>query len=191
MKRRRQLLFFTLLLLAICGCVKNPETNQNRSATIGNTAPANSNTAPLSGSAQNQNVGNSTEAAQVQTTTPTIPQAVLQGTYAIYEVQHDGIVEIVSSDNTTEITFKPPASFSRLSKKKGNVDHTDSGQYKIEGDNQLSLKIVMSKERFQLKPVEKIFGFWVSPNGDEMKLITIKDQKPRTAVFRRIKELTN
>lgn len=191
MKRRLQILSYALMLLAVCSCVKNPETNQNSSANKGNPATANGNAAPQPGSAQNQNALSATDPAAVQTTNPTIPQAVLQGTYAISEVQHDGLVEIVSSDNTTEITFKPPASFSRISKKKGSVDHTDSGQYKIEGDNQLTLKIVMSKERFQLKPVEKIFGFWVSPNGDEMKLITVKDQKPRTAVFRRIKQLTN
>src|ERR1041384_3605742 len=41
---------------------------------------------------------------------------VLQGTYTISEVQHDGIVEMISPDNSTEITFKQPGSFSRQSK---------------------------------------------------------------------------
>ena len=55
--------------------------------------------------------------------------AVLQGTYKISEVQHDGIVEMISPENSTEITFKQPSSFSRQSKISGKVTHTDSGQF--------------------------------------------------------------
>jgi hypothetical protein len=193
MKRQKHILFIALIALVICGCAKTPETNQNSAGSAGKSTNSNANPTSQSGIGANQNSTpqNGNDAAQLQTTNPTVPQAVLQGTYAISEVQHDGIVEIIGNDNTTEITFKPPASFSRLSKKNGNIDHTDSGQYKIIGDNQITLKIVMSKEKIQLQPVEKIFGFWVSSSGDEMKMITVKDKKARTAVFRRIRKLTN
>ena len=107
----------------------------------------------------------------------------LQGTYAISEVQHDGIVEMISAGNSTEITFVQPGSFSRQSKVNGTINHTDSGQYRIEG-NELVLKIVLSKNQIQAKPVEKRFAFVLSTDGDELKLTTSKN---RTAVFRKIK----
>jgi hypothetical protein len=193
MKKHWPILFIALLTLTIIGCTKNPEANQNNSASSGKSATANTNSTPQTGGDAKSNTTpqNVNEKPQPQTTQPTLPQASLAGTYAISEVQHDGIVEIIGSDNTTEITFKPPASFSRVSKKKGVVDHTDSGQYKIEGDNKLTLKIVMSKERIQAIPVEKFYGFILSSDGAEMKLVTVKDKKFRTAVFRRIKQLPN
>jgi len=112
---------------------------------------------------------------------------VLQGTYTISEVQHDGIVEMISPDNSTEITFKQPSSFSRQSKIGGKVTHTDSGQYQVEGDN-LILRIVMSKNQLQAKPVEKRFGYTLSADGAELKLTTDKN---KTAVFRRTKAMSD
>lgn len=107
----------------------------------------------------------------------------LQGTYTISEVQHDGIVEMIPAGNSTEITFVQPGSFSRQSKVNGTINHSDSGQYRIEG-NDLILKIVMSKNQIQVKPVEKRFAFVLSTDGEELKLTTSKN---RTAVFRKLK----
>jgi hypothetical protein len=114
-----------------------------------------------------------------------IPQAVLQGTYAISEVQHDGLVEMISPENTTEITFIPPATFSRISKKNGKVNHTDSGEYNIFGTNGLILKIMMSKQRIQTNPVVKRHPFTLSSDGNEFRLTS---EKGKVAVFRRIKQ---
>jgi len=111
------------------------------------------------------------------------PLGLLQGTYAISEVQHDGIVEMISAENSTEINFKQPSSFSRQSKINGAINHTDSGQYKIEGNN-LVLKIIMSKNQIQVKPVEKRFTFVLSTDGEELKLTSSNN---RTAVFRKVK----
>jgi hypothetical protein len=112
--------------------------------------------------------------------------AVLQGTYKISEVQHDGIVEMISPENSTEITFKQPSSFSRQSKISGKVTHTDSGQFQVEGDK-LILKIVMSKNQLQVKPVEKRFAYTLSADGEELKLTSDNN---KTAVFRRTKALS-
>ncbi|MBI3652318.1 MAG: hypothetical protein HY231_14955 [Acidobacteria bacterium] len=186
---KRLNLFFILLLMgmALFACAKNPEASHNASNTqIKPTISPNANRLVQPPNVANQNSASppNSEAAANSATAPTV---ILQGTYVINEVQHDGIVETISDENTVAITFKPPASFSRVSKKKGKVDYTDSGQYKINGDKQLILKILMSKEQFQLKPVEKKFGFVLSPDGTEMKLITTKENKERIAVFRRVK----
>ncbi len=112
------------------------------------------------------------------------PQWLLQGTYAIAEVHHEGIVDMIKADTTTEIVFKPPASFSRLSKKDGRVYHTDSGQYAIEGDT-LILQIVLSNKQIQQPAVQKRHKFSISPDGNEFKLTSDKNN---TAVFRRISQ---
>ncbi len=163
-----------LLLTLLCACNKsgsvvnqqmaNPAANSNRSETANANNDATASPQTVNGEGQNQT-------------------GVLQGTYTISEVQHDGIVEMISPENSTEITFKQPGSFARQSKVAGTVNHSDSGQYKIEGQT-LILKIVMSKNRVQLKPVEKRFVFSLSTDGEELKLTS--DNK-RTAVFRRSK----
>ncbi|MEW6129265.1 MAG: hypothetical protein AB1757_19655 [Acidobacteriota bacterium] len=114
----------------------------------------------------------------------TAPEALLNGTYATTEVQHDGIIDLIKPDNQTEIVFKPPATYTRSSKKNGKMDHTDSGYYSISGDT-LILKIVMSQQQIQTTPVEKRFKFKLSTDGSELKL---ESDKSKIAVFRRIKE---
>jgi hypothetical protein len=161
------LMLFSLLL---CGCTKNPEANQN-SATAQSSATAN----------QNSTSPKNTEAEVPTSTTP--PQLLLQGTYVINEVQRGTIFEMVSKENTTEITFKPPSAFKRVSKKNGEVDYTDSGQYSFIGNDKLVLKIMVSQNKVVAKPVEKQHKFTISPTGDELKLTSTKDN---TAIFRRV-----
>jgi hypothetical protein len=182
---KKQVLILLLLITSVwlAGCAKEPVPNQaattpasvaNSNASTGQNSTANQNT-----SSQKQNEAPSSQALQ----TTESPQALLQGTYAISEVQHDGIVEMISSANTTEITFKAPSSFSRVSKKNGKRDYTDSGQYKIEGSDKLILRIIMSNEKIQINPVSKQHTFALSPTGDELKLTS---STGKTAVFRRI-----
>lgn len=177
------------------------------SANQGNASPQNANQPPAS-APQNVNqpaATNTSAAAPSPATTPPssapptpttpqgnpigpdiVPQAILRGTYAISEVQQDGVVEMVSPENTTEITFKPPATFSRVSKRGGKIDHSDSGEYDIFGNNSLILKIMMSRQRPQIRPVVKRHTFSLSADGKEFRLTS---EKGRIAVFRRIREL--
>jgi hypothetical protein len=183
MKKQILILLIFIASLWLAGCAKNPVPNQ---AVTTPASTANSNAPQGQNSTANQNSSSqkpdaNPPAQTVQTTES--PQALLQGTYAISEVQHDGIVEMINSANTTEITFKAPASFSRVSKKNGKKDYSDSGQYKIEGSDKLILKIIMSNEKIQINPVSKQHTFAISPTGDELKLTS---STGKTAVFRRI-----
>jgi hypothetical protein len=172
MKKHGLILFLLMALVMLCGCAKNPNANQPTTPV----STANANSSP------GQNPNDNTPAKPAEPTLP--PQALLQGTYAISEVQHDGMVEMISSANTTEITFKPPSAFYRTSKKEGKSDFKDNGQYKIEGKDKLILTILMSNDKMQLKPVSKQHTFSISPTGDELKLTS---SKGNTAVFLRIR----
>lgn len=182
MKKQVLIFLLTIAPLLLVGCVKNPASEPSATTPVTN---ANSSQGQNANAKQNSSPQKTDEIPAPKPAATTLPpQALLQGTYAISEVQHDGLVEMISSANSTEITFKPPSSFSRLSKKNGQKDFTDSGQYKIEGSDKLILKILMSNEKAQINPVSKQHTISISPTGDELKLTS---DKGRTAVFRRIR----
>jgi hypothetical protein len=108
--------------------------------------------------------------------------APLMGTFTISEVHDKGVVTMIPHQVATQITFIPDGTFSRVSKKQGKVNFKDSGQFVIEGQDQLILKIVMSDGKIQQTPVEKRHTFTLSEDGTELKM-TGKDGK--LAVFRR------
>lgn len=172
MNKTGLLLLLTMVIAGLCGCTKNPSANEPAQ-------PASTATANQNSSAQTPE---NSPPKPPESTIP--PQALLVGTYAISEVQHDGIVEMISSANTTEITFKSPSSFYRVSKRDGKSDYKDNGQFKIEGKDRLILTILMANDKMQLKPVSKQHTFTISPTGDELKLTSAQG---RTAVFRRIR----
>ncbi len=179
MKKQVFIFLLTIALLLLAGCAKNPASESSSTTPVANSnSPQGQNGNPNQNSSSQKQV----EPQPAGTTMP--PQALLQGTYAISEVQHDGLVEMISSANTTEITFKPPSSFSRVSKKNGKKDYSDSGQYKIEGSDKLILKILMANEKMQISPVDKQHTLSISPTGDELKLTS---STGKTAVFRRIR----
>jgi hypothetical protein len=181
MKKHGLILFLTMVLAGLCGCAKNPSANEPAQPV----SPANSNASSGQNANQNssaQSPGDNPQAKPPESNIP--PQALMVGTYAISEVQHDGIVEMISSANTTEITFKAPATFYRVSKRDGKSDYKDNGQFKIEGKDRLILTILMANDKMQLKPVSKQHTFSISPTGDELKLTS---SQGRTAVFRRIR----
>lgn len=68
----------------------------------------------------------------------------------------------------------------------GKVDHTDSGEFRIEGGKQLVLRIRMWKKKFQTPAVEKKHTFSLSSDGTELRM-TGADSK--VGVFRRTKTL--
>src|SRR5689334_21295342 len=120
MKRRKTISFGVVgicLLALITACHKQSGVSSQPSTSM----PGNSNNAVTK---------SKDDSSSKPTTTDPVAGSrigVLQGTYTISEVQHDGIVEMISPENSTEITFKQPSSFSRQSKISGKVTHTDSG----------------------------------------------------------------
>ncbi len=117
----------------------------------------------------------------------------LAGTYTLAEVEHDGTVDMISSDNATEIRFRPDVqsplstgTFNRTSRMNKKVDHIDTGQYLIEPPDKFSLNILTSKRQMVNPPVRKDYKYALSPDGDELRL-TAPDGK--MALFRRTKPL--
>jgi hypothetical protein len=106
----------------------------------------------------------------------------LLGSYTITEVHHDGSVTMIPHQIATQITFLPDGSFSRTSKAQNKVNFKDSGQFVIEGDDQLILTIVMSRGQISQPPVEKRHKFSLSEDGSELRM-TGSDGK--VGVFRR------
>lgn len=185
MKHNVLILILSTCLFSLAGCTSGADSSANKNPPSPPTANTNNSQPPESSAAQKAEPP-PVDPAQRQTVgvPKDSPQWLLQGTYAIAEVHHEGIVDMIKAETTTEITFKPPASFSRLSKREGKVYHTDSGQYAIEGDN-LILQIVLSNKQIQQPPVKKSHKFSISPDGNEFKLTSDKNN---TAVFRRINQ---
>ena len=92
------------------------------------------------------------------------------------------LTQVFEDQIATQITFLPDGTFSRTSKARDKANFKDSGQFVIEGQDQLVLKIVMSRGQIQKTPVEKRHTFSLSEDGMELKM-TAKDGK--VAIFRR------
>jgi hypothetical protein len=184
MKQNFLILILLITLLSLIGCTSDPDASATKNVSSASTANTNSSSPQDSGAGQKAEP-QVVDPSQRQTAgvTKDSPQWLLQGTYAIAEVHHEGIVDMIKAETTTEIIFKPPSSFSRLSKKDGKVYHSDSGQYNIEGDT-LILQIVVSNKQIQQPAVVKRHKLSISPDGNEFKLTSDKNN---TAVFRRIK----
>ena len=106
----------------------------------------------------------------------------LLGSYTIAEVHEKGVVTMIPHQIATQFTFLPDGTYSRTSKARDKANFKDSGQFVIEGDDLLILKIVMWRGKIQQPPVEKRHKFSLSEDGMELKMIA-KDRK--IAVFRR------
>jgi hypothetical protein len=106
----------------------------------------------------------------------------LLGSYTIAEVHEKGVVTMIPHQISTQFTFLPDGTYSRTSKARDKANFKDSGQFAIEGEDQLVLKIVMWRGKIQQPPVVKRHKFSLSEDGMELKMIA-KDGK--VAVFRR------
>ncbi len=173
----------TLILLIatfLSGCTKPPtapaESNANRHAVTPSTSGAQSATPSPSVSGGNSNT-------QPAPSSPGLPAPpVLLGKYALTEVQQKEQVTIIRSQVETLIEFRADGSFQRESKLDGKVDHTDSGDFSIEGTDILVLRIQRSKGKPQNPPVIKRHVISLSPDGSELRMTS---GTSRTAIFRR------
>ncbi|HEY6331642.1 MAG TPA: hypothetical protein VI756_20115 [Blastocatellia bacterium] len=108
----------------------------------------------------------------------------LSGTYIISEVDDNGNVTMIKPEDQILIIFDPPHSFSRTTKAQGKVVHTDAGDYRFEGADQLILSTTISDKEPLISPTDKTHKFDLSDDGDELKLWGTGD---KVAVFRRQK----
>jgi hypothetical protein len=176
MKNSRSILYVSLfvLLLLIVGCKDEPPvTGGDKPATpatdsgTGPPAPA---TAGAPATPGNPPTG------------PTLPPAVFRGRYIMSEVRHDGEVSMVDPANATQIIFTQTGAYVRQSKRRGIVDHSDSGDFRVENDSAIVLRTQMSDGKLKIPPTEKRYEFILSSSGDELIL---KGSEGREAVFRR------
>jgi hypothetical protein len=106
----------------------------------------------------------------------------LLGSYTIAEVHEKGVVTMIPHQIATQFTFLPDGTYSRTSKAQDKANFKDSGQFEIEGQDQLILKIVMWRGKIQQPPVVKRHKFSLSEDGTELKMIA---NDGKIAIFRR------
>jgi len=92
------------------------------------------------------------------------------------------------SEIQTSFIFMADGSYSRISKKGNRTYHSDSGKFRIDPPDKLVLTIMLTGktggQSIQNPPLEKTHKFSLSPDGDELKLISDKG----AAVFRRVRK---
>jgi len=190
MKRINHIILLCLICLTVflCGCISNGPANGNESSAATSQSnvnraaePAETSGSPTSDSRTRRMPGSpappETPGASEQEPPPT-----LLGTYSIIEVHHKGLIDMISAENTTQINFTPDGRFSRLSKKRGEVDHTDGGDFRVEGQDQLVLVIHESKQKIQDPPVVRRHKIELSADGSELRMVSSNGM---TAMFRR------
>ena len=188
MKRINLIILLCLLCLHgfVSGCIGNQPANGNESNQATPQSNVNSTTqsagSPASDVTVRQMPGNPAPPPETPGSSEPKPPPVLLGTYSIIEVHHKGLINMISADNTTEIVFTPDGKFSRVSKKGGKIDHTDSGDFRVEGQDQLVLVIHESKQQTQYPPVVRRHKIEVSPDGTELRMMS---KQGLTAMFRK------
>jgi hypothetical protein len=126
--------------------------------------------------------GNPAPPAETDGSTEPKPPPVLLGSFSVVEVHHKGMIDMISAENTTQIDFTPDGRFSRVSKKGGKVDHSDSGDFRVEGQDQLVLLIRESKQQIQDPPVVRRHKIELSRDGTELRMMS---KQGMTAMFRK------
>ena len=170
--RTRIIVLLAMSVVAGCkasssGTTAKPDAVKNANASAPQAGPNQPNASPKPGEA------------------PLAGPPLLLGTYVMSEVHDKGIVSIISEVKTV-IHFSPDGTYDRSSSKEGTIYHSDSGEYRVEGDDKLVLSILMSKQRLDSMvhnpPLQKTHKFTLSADGQELRLTT---DDGKTAVFRR------
>lgn len=161
-----------LLTFLLAGCKGRETASSNSAGSSAGQSPvpaANANS-PLTSGGQSA-------------TTPSVTEpAKLLGTYEAREVENKGVVTMISQIKTLFV-FRGDGTYSRLSQIKGKTYHSDSGQFRIEGPDKLVITIQVSDKNIKSPPVVKTQRFSLSPDGNELKLTSVKKQS--TATYQR------
>ena len=168
-----------LMAVALGGC-KNAATSTNNESKPAQTASSNSSPA------SNQSAANSNASAEKSSANSAEANngSKLFGTYEMSEVHSGGVVNMIS-EMKTELTFLADGNYTRISKRKGKLYHSDAGSYRIEGNDQLVLLIKIAKQKVYDPPLERKHNFTLSRDGEELRM-TSDDGK--IAVFRKVKK---
>ncbi len=167
------LIIFVILLLpsAFGACQKTASSTESAAPppAAGGAAPA----------------GTPAQPGGAESKSPAVAPVVLSGVYTISEVEDKGVVKMWPPDNKIEFIFNPDGTYARRSMIRGRVDHSDTGQYRIEGGKQLVLSIVSSDNVVQNPAKEIRHTIDLSADAERLKM-TAKDGK--AALFRKTGE---
>lgn len=183
------LIIICMFVFFLSGC-KARETASNTAASATPSPSTNANTTDNSNQAvqtggSNRNAGptsqsSGSDSAKAKAT----PQLI--GTYESREVHSGGVVTVISKLRTTWL-FSSDGKYSRVSEVNGKMYHGDSGIFRIEAPDKLVLTIqvtgVKNKRKPQIPAVEKAHKYTLSPDGDELRLIS---EKGSVGVFQRV-----
>ncbi|PYP86038.1 MAG: hypothetical protein DMF61_14475 [Blastocatellia bacterium AA13] len=109
---------------------------------------------------------------------PTVPV----GIYTMSEVQQKKKVTMVPPNFAVRFAFQQDGSFSRTSKRAGQVVHTDGGKFQITGKDDLILEVSISNKNPVSPPTQRMYKFTLSRDGSELSLLGTDG---KLAVFRR------
>lgn len=165
-----------LLTLLLSGC-KGKEAAVSNSAASQGASPAST-----------ANANSSVASGGQPSTTPSAPEPPkLLGTYEAREVENKGVVTMISKIKTLFL-FRADGTYSRVSQVNGKTYHSDSGQFRIEEPDKLVITIQVDNNNMKTPAVVKTQRFRLSPDGNELKLISVK--KESTATFQRTSKPT-
>ncbi len=114
--------------------------------------------------------------------TSDIAPTVLIGVYTMSEVQHAGKVTMVPPAYAVTFVFQADGSFTRMSKRKGKVDHTDGGDFQIAGKDALILNVTLSEKDPVSNPKPRTYKFTLSKDARELGLL---GSDGKLAIFRK------
>lgn len=106
------------------------------------------------------------------------------GTYTIAEIEHDGQVTMINPDDSVSISFFSDGSYTRSSRRKGRVVHSDSGSYRIEGNQLVLVKLMSGAKLNPEQPPEDRYELNISADGQELRL---SGKGGKVAIFRKTK----
>jgi hypothetical protein len=169
-------IFLSFLAVAISLCVGCRKQTDATAANLNERASVNATASKLETGPSTQNQSSPTPGRPA-------PPTSLTGTYLMSEVEHDGSTTMIDPAYSTQLVFEENGGYTRTSKKAGIVDHSDSGQYRVDGGDQLVLSTVMSDRKAKIPPIEKRHEFSLSADAEELRLTS---GSGRVAVFRKV-----
>ena len=139
-------------------------------------------TSPAPGQPAIAEANDSTPSKSPAPSTSDIAPTVLIGVYTMSEVQHAGKVTMVPPAYSVIFVFQADGSFTRMSKRKGKVDHTDGGDFQIAGKDALILNVTLSEKDPVTNPKPRTYKFALSKDAEELSLL---GSDGKLAIFRK------
>lgn len=177
-----------VFLFVGCKASETPSNTAARTAAspVSNANATNNSNQSVKPADSNRNAeATKTSVAPTDSAKPKDPSQLI-GTYESREVRSEGVVTVMSKLRTIWM-FSGDGSYSRVSQVNGKTYHSDSGQFHIEEPDKLVLSIQVTGQKANRKmqnpPMVKTHKYTISPDGDELRLIS---DKGSVGIFQRV-----